>query len=368
MSRGRRWLYWAILLTILAGFVWAVSVVARATTGYLYVKRQPPGWRGQIVRADPRLGFAPVRASVGAEILAGGEGVPVRFDGSGFRVPLSGVEPAGGPVVLALGDSFTFGTGCRAEETYAARVGAALHGRVLNAGCSGYGLAQMLERARQVMSTVRPDLVLVQASTWLPDRAARPLRASLFGLLPVPYYAAGPGGRPAWRPPLFTSKLFDLPISRYRDTAKGPLDWAAFVANVGFPLFLHDDAWWVRMRLAQSTGRLPEGAEERAISAAFYGEMARLCQERGARMVVVVLDGAGKRRVVPAELGLPAGVPLVDTNPGLYARISGTDRRSYLRAYGHWRGSPPVLVDEHPNPRAHAIVAEQVLAALGRMP
>ena len=35
-----------------------------------------------------------------------------------------------------------------------------------------------------------------------------------------------------------------------------------------------------------------------------------------------------------------------------------------LRAYGHWRGDPPQLVDTHFNPLAHRLVAEAILARL----
>ena len=364
MSRGRRLLFWAILLLGLAAFAWGASVVARATTGYLYVKKQPPGWRGTVARADLRLGFGPVPGSAGAEILPGGEREPVRFDAAGLRVPMEAEVPAAGPAILALGDSFTFGTGCRAEETYPARVARALGGSALNGGYPGYGLAQMLARAQELLPQVRPALVLVQASTWLPARAARPLRASGFGLLPVPYFAAGEGGGPLWRPPPFRSKLFDLPVAHYRDTARGLLDWGGFVGRVGFPLFLHDDARRVQMRVARATGKLPRGAPERAISETVYPELARLARASGARMVVVILEAAGKQNLKAADLALPPDVLVVDTKPQLYGRIRGTDRDSYLRAYGHWRGSPPRMVDEHPNARAHAIIAEQVLAAL----
>ena len=86
------------------------------------------------MRSDARLGLAPVEGSVGAEILPGGFQEPVRFDALGFRIPLSPTGPPGPASLLALGDSFTFGTGCRADETYPWRVGIALGLRPLNAG------------------------------------------------------------------------------------------------------------------------------------------------------------------------------------------------------------------------------------------
>ena len=112
--------------------------------------------------------------------------------------------------------------------------------------------------------------------------------------------------------------------------------------------------------------RLPRTAPEREIQAIAYAEMLRLCEAAGTRMVVVILDPPDKTVFAPAELDLPPEVPLVDTTPALYARLPSRDRDSYLRAYGHWKGDPPRLVDEHPNARAHAIIADEVLKVLTR--
>jgi hypothetical protein len=340
-------------------------VVGRATVGYLYVKKQPPGWRGTVLRADARLGFAPVAGSLGAEILPGGFDVPARFDGEGLRVPVvAGDSAESGTSVLALGDSFTFGSGCTAEETYPALVARARHGRVLNAGFPGYGLAQMLVLARDLLPRHRPQLLLVQASTWLPSRAAGPFRSGEFDLVPVPYFAQGTGGAPELRPPRFLAKSFELPISRYRGTGTGLLDWGSFVTHVGFPLFFHDDRKRVGILAGRAMGRLPRGATERCISDLVYPELYSLCTESGTRMVVVVLDPPGNREYVVSDLSLPADVPVVDTRPALAAPLPRSDVETYMRAYGHWKGSPPRLVDEHPNAQAHAIIAEQVLHAL----
>ena len=37
---------------------------------------------------------------------------------------------------------------------------------------------------------------------------------------------------------------------------------------------------------------------------------------------------------------------------------------AYRLAYGRWRGSAPVLVDTHPNPQAHAIIAAEVVRSI----
>ena len=72
-------------------------------------------------------------------------------------------------------------------------------------------------------------------------------------------------------------------------------------------------------------------------------------------------------RYAPRPMSAPAGAPLSRGRRLLFwAVLLGLDsagEESYLRAYGHWKGNPPRLIDEHPNARAHAIIAEQVLAA-----
>ena len=97
-------------------------------------------------------------------------GFPVRFDKRGFRIPATGQEPADrtGSRLLYLGDSFTHGYGVTAEETFAYRTAKQLGASVMNAGVAGWGLAQMVMRARQTIPSIKPDKVIVQYSTWLP--------------------------------------------------------------------------------------------------------------------------------------------------------------------------------------------------------
>jgi hypothetical protein len=364
LSRRKRLLFWCLLLGLVSGFAWGASIVWRSTAGYFWVKSEPQGWRGHVVRPDARLGVAPVPVSVGAEITRGGYDTPVRFDAAGFRVPLGLSTPEGGARILALGCSFTFGSGVAAEEAYPWLVARDLGGHSMNAGFPGYGLAQMLPLARDLLPRYRPSLLLLQASTWLPARAARRVRGSAFDLFPVPYFAAGEGGRPEWRPPEFQARVFDLPVSGYRTTPSGILDWASFMTRVGFPLFLHDDPRRVSILTRRVTGRRPRSASPQDISALVYPEILRLCRQNGTRLVVVFLEGAGRTVFDPADLRLPRDVLVVDTKPGLYAPLAQRDAQTYLRAYGHWRGNPPKMIDDHPNEEAHALIAEQILAAL----
>ena len=112
-------------------------------------------WVGQAYRVDDRYGIFPLTGQEAFHALEHGEQVPVAFDESGFRVPVEAEgPPVHAPRILFLGGSFTHGYGVPAEETFAARTAQALGARALNAGGSGWGLSQMVLRAREEIRTL----------------------------------------------------------------------------------------------------------------------------------------------------------------------------------------------------------------------
>ncbi|MCB9760567.1 MAG: hypothetical protein H6739_12065 [Alphaproteobacteria bacterium] len=83
--------------------------------------------------------------------------VHVRINGLGLRGPELGPPAPGEQRLLLLGDSFTLAAQVEEDESYAARLGAALSERLgrpivtLNAGVDGYGTRQAVQRGQQVL-------------------------------------------------------------------------------------------------------------------------------------------------------------------------------------------------------------------------
>jgi lysophospholipase L1-like esterase len=91
-----------------------------------------------------------VAALVAVTVLAGcGEGVP--------RVPAVGPNE----VIVAFGDSLTYGTGAAESESYPAVLAQLIGRRVVRAGEPGEVTAQGLARIEQVIEAHRPALVIV---------------------------------------------------------------------------------------------------------------------------------------------------------------------------------------------------------------
>lgn len=77
--------------------------------------------------------------------------------GSGANLP----KLAPGDVILAFGDSLTFGTGAGREESYPVALSRRIGFEVVNAGVPGEVSAMGLKRLPRVLDEVRPKLVIL---------------------------------------------------------------------------------------------------------------------------------------------------------------------------------------------------------------
>lgn len=103
----------------------------------------------------------------------------------GLRSNGDAPQAGGRPLLLAAGDSFTFGDQVRDGETWPAYLQVLTGHRVLNAGVSGYGLDQTLWRAESFAARDKPDAVIV---SFIPDDINR-MRLSVRDTMAKPYYS-----------------------------------------------------------------------------------------------------------------------------------------------------------------------------------
>ena len=382
-SRTRRVLFGLATLCLpLVAFclLYLGTALYRSHGLYHYFKNHPRGWKGSVHRPDPLLGYAPVPNARGFHILPIGEPIPMRYGEHGFRVPLHDPpeQRLRRPIVLALGCSFTYGDAVVAESAYAYRVGAALHGTTLNAGVCGYGLGQMLVLAQKLIPANHPDYVLVQYSPWLADRSATLYAPAFFGRVPVPYFYAAPDGF-ALHPPVFQTVATDLPAYEFRSSPVSLHDRISFFRRLALPLYVHDDFNALRCRLAMLAGFIPPPATAKEKMTEFvYRKIAAAAEANHTRVVIVVLPSSYGPLHFPL-VPLPRRALVVNARDALLDRLVASPPADsgapvpmsasalealYRQHYALWRGSPPQLVDPHPNEAAHRIIAEQIVAAI----
>lgn len=358
------------VLVIVMGYL--VYVGVRTSEVYSHIKANKRGFVGETHIGDPRLGYKPAPGSSGKGNMMVGDPFPMHFNQNGFRIPEDGVQPQrehesqDNISIMTLGDSYTFGLGINADETYSYRIGKENGARVHNAGVPGYGIAQIVTRARNLVPEHEPDYLVVQYSPWLIKRSTQYYAPSHVGKVPAPYYYENNDGNHEIADPVFIAPQEKLPYDEYRFTAESGADFASFYFRVGLPLFVRQDLLVARHSVASALGWTPEPANNpRAIIRHSYNELSKLVQEVDGQMLILVL-GKDQGMDVPNRL-FPQGVPVVNAQRVLVNALDQPTRSAYRRTWWVWRGQPPRLADIHPNVHAHAVIADLLGSAIHRL-
>jgi hypothetical protein len=355
-TRDRRlvFLVCLVLLNVFAGAAfYFATVVWRSSLVYDEYLR----WNGKAYHADPDYGYYPTANALAYQSLVDGKWIPIRFDEHGFRIPASGQEPADrtGSRLLFLGDSFTHGYGVTAEETFAYRTAKQLGASVMNAGVSGWGLAQMVMRARQTIPSTKPDKVIVQYSTWLPQRSMKLYVPRSFGNTANPYFYESDAAINI-HPPVFQN--INLQISPFVGQDKTLL---SFAWNIGMALFSHDDYVATRAFIVSLLGFIPQPIASRQVVVEHaYREIRRLCVENDAEMIILILPN-DIDNVPTDQLDTPSA-HVVDVREPLAKQLPEPSAQAWDTRYKFWNNGK--LVDNHPNAEMHAEIAKILYEAI----
>ena len=255
-------------------------------------------------------------------------------------------KPTGSFRVLGLGDSYSYGAGVRARETFLAvteRILAADTGgaEVLNLGVPGYNTAMEAARLERALPTWRPDLAVVQFcrnDTNLPNfvwTARRGLLAHSYALHQL-----------LW------------PLARY-----WPDLWKRRVMGYRLGGGIFPIPGLEHVPLEDSN---PIGDPERAPPEYRY-----MLGERGVRAALARIAALGRRNGLPVILlvgwggydqdatawGRAAGLEVLDVWPAISAHLAQRGRRFETL----WVRPPS---DNHPNVEAHALLGRLLAEAI----
>lgn len=136
---------------------------------------------GKAVTYDPELGWTPT-VGYSSDNNFFGTQITILRDGTRSNGRPIGNPPASAEIILAIGDSMTFGEEVADGETWPAHLERLSERTVLNAGVPGYGVDQSYLRTRQLVEKYDPDILIFsfiaddigRAEAWLRFGAPKP--------------------------------------------------------------------------------------------------------------------------------------------------------------------------------------------------
>lgn len=366
----------AAFCVFIIGVFYCITVVVRGAELYAEVtglRFKPTDsearYHGNFFRFDPVMGYVLFENGRGNSLIPEGAPIPFYHDDEGLRVAEGvqhGFQGRKHPRIMFLGDSFTYGLLVAAEDAFPFRVAAELNGESINAGVPGYGLAQMTLAARRIIPKYKPDYVVVQYSDWLPIRAMSEFATHREGQVMAPYVFEDGSALSIAPVPFNPPENFIRELEKHKNLKISLWNRISFIGKCAFPFFLKRDSGLALHRIRQQAGLSPRPLKDPVEITRFgYAEIDKIARRNGAQLIILAL-GTAEPLDVPGHL-FPAGVPGVN---GWRAMIERLDRQvsdEYMAQYYQSRGSPPRVVDSHPNERAHEVIAGVVAERIRRL-
>ncbi len=370
-----RWLYdmksnkmvvMGFLLVPLVATLLVAQRMIRVDQFYFFSKKLHLTTSGNMWAFDPKLAHHAKPGAKGEYYYFIGDSirgaVPVYFDENGFRVAPDSLALQSDTLDLFMGCSFTFGDYVSAEQSYPYLTAQMLHHRYLNTGASAYGFGQMKQLAEQLLPQHPFRYAFIQLSPWLADRAMNINGPTFYGYRPFPYFS-DQGDDFALNFPAYHSQLYR--VGNWKSQPMSYLEKLRFSFSDGFTSeFLDYTAFkWAGIRM--KLGMTPKPTNRKlSLEKHFYDSMIALCRAHGATPVVLKLryPEADCRELLDY---LEPKVMVVDLDRALDSVLqsNGATFASYYELY-HVHKGDTLYYDKHPNPYAHAQIAQTIGTAL----
>jgi len=306
---------------------------------YIHEMTKRVVWEHQIAY-DPELGWEPIPGASGT--LAG---QPFSVSREGMREHDLDRSPATGPLILALGDSFTEGFAVGNNDTWPAYLERQTGRRVLNAGVRGYGIDQMVLRAERLVPQLKPQTLVLAFIADDVNRTALSVRDSRA----KPYFVPDGAGL----------ALHNVPVPT---TPNSP--WLASVRDVlGYSYLL--DVVMTRLGATELWygDTVSTGADAAAVSCRLMDRFAALARRHNVKALVVALPqylGWSDPVDATAEHGIVSGVLACASKAGLPT----LDGLQPFQKEGVGRDPNAYYVQYHFTARGNALAARSIAEVL----
>lgn len=382
-----RWFKWCVdskmglLLLFIIFFTTAIitgyaqSLVSRTYMVFKLLTNDSHEFIGQLRQKDTVYGYDHINNSRMIHVLYPGDTVPNFTDRDGFRVPASDTSKfniSGNVDVLFLGCSFTFGTFCLADSIFSNLASKELGLSYINAGVSGWGLAEMYLKAKELIPKYKPKYVVFQYSKWLPERAAGMYRTSAGFEMAKPYFEVLPSGGFDIRKTAYASDLYNL--KRYPNLNKSIGSAIAFIFGSGVmrEIFVREDvkkfSIWLERKLGRSNPVTATDEQMEDLSMQVYKELMAYARENHAEPFILSIQNQHREidDFYPKFMTPADSLIFIDGMKYHRKYLDSNTSASIKWDFIHWRNvnGDSVRMDLHPNHFSHWMISRAIVDKL----
>jgi hypothetical protein len=343
------------------------NLIYRSYKLYEYlVAEKKNGWEGIVYQPDDTLGFKPVPNTRTYRTFPVGDKIPVIFNKNGFRIPLSDTvkdDPPNKTDLLFLGCSFTFGDGCNAEETFPYLVANNIQLSYINAGVCSYGLSHILILADKLIPRYKPKYVVVQYSEWLAARSASLYAPAYYMHLPNPYFSKK-NNTFILQYPGFKSQSFNLDSREIKSVYKG--SFINFFFQKGLLFYLKEDWLYQKNKISIATNnQLKPSIKIDEIENYAYNKISQIAAANGTTVIILNL-GNFEYTKKSHQFFSNKNIKYAEADSVLNNYLAMSLSRDYAKEFNIWKfnGKDSILVDKHPNSKAHRLIANSIINAI----
>jgi hypothetical protein len=335
---------------------------------YFYSKSPPKENSGNLWQFDDKLGHRAIANSKGSYDFYVRDSkkveTPVFFDSLGYRTVPDPLKIDSDKTDLYLGCSFTFGDYVNAEETYPYLTSKILNHGYINAGASAYGLAQMYQRAFELIPKKKFTYVFIQLSPWLADRAMEFNGPTFFGYRPFPYFSDFQGGF-ILNYPAYKTSMYEGIKHNWRGTGFSYLDKLHFSITDGFGIEILDYYSYVFATIKGKLGLIQQPtSNKKQLERYFYDQLIDLSKSNSAIPVILKLgyESRDSNELISYLSGKAIVVDL-DEDLNKLSKNRHDLFKKYFELY-YPQGQDQIWFDGHPNPVAHRLFSNKIIESL----
>jgi len=318
---------------------------------------------GKVYVNDDTIGYKHAPNTTGYRLL-GDKYITVTHDDEGNRIPVGYKHTNKRPLTIFLGCSVSYGDACWAQDAFSHLVAHDLNGDYINAAGSGYGVSQMLVNAKKFVPKYKPNYLVVQYTEWLPDRSMKTYQTFFGGKFPIPFISDE-----GLEMPVFSPRGLKTPFLEFHKTPVSTVDFLKFFGRIA-PNFIYQDINSIWVFFGQLVGLVPKPTTNQKWAENYaYAELNRICKENGTKMIVWTTGtGFWLDPKLPADTIYSLKIPIAYADSALYKKGNAWTKEKYAQLYDHWflpKGAKDsIIVDGHPNPYCHRIIADEILKTI----